>query len=239
MIAEAEAGGAALEETLHDAAGGRVALILGERGFARTEVWDLASRARLLSVPERAALSPDGRALFTFHRVEPPLAVATIVFGVGLLLAMIMSFRPGIDPGRVRVNEGIRRSLGRALVGLAATLALVIGLFIAYGTSQGLITRALDLPAAAGFGALVGAGVGVAVALVLGGFAAIGHGVMRVLLALAGDAPLAYARFLDRAAERALLRRVGGGYVFVHRVLAEYFAEHAERRLAPPRERSI
>jgi hypothetical protein len=30
--------------------------------------------------------------------------------------------------------------------------------------------------------------------------------------------------FLDYATERILLRRVGGGYVFVHRLLQEYFA---------------
>jgi hypothetical protein len=31
-------------------------------------------------------------------------------------------------------------------------------------------------------------------------------------------------RFLDYAAERILLRKVGGGYIFVHRLLLEYFA---------------
>jgi hypothetical protein len=30
--------------------------------------------------------------------------------------------------------------------------------------------------------------------------------------------------FLDEAAERLLLRKVGGGYIFVHRLLLEYFA---------------
>ena len=30
--------------------------------------------------------------------------------------------------------------------------------------------------------------------------------------------------FLDYAAERIFLRKVGGGYVFVHRMLMDYFA---------------
>jgi len=30
--------------------------------------------------------------------------------------------------------------------------------------------------------------------------------------------------FLDEAAERLLLRKVGGGYIFVHRLLLDYFA---------------
>jgi hypothetical protein len=40
----------------------------------------------------------------------------------------------------------------------------------------------------------------------------------------AGLAPLRYATFLDHAAARVLLRRVGGGWVFVHRLLLDYFA---------------
>ncbi len=36
--------------------------------------------------------------------------------------------------------------------------------------------------------------------------------------------PWNYARFLDYAAERILLRKVGGGYIFIHRLLMEYFA---------------
>jgi hypothetical protein len=50
------------------------------------------------------------------------------------------------------------------------------------------------------------------------------HWVLRLLCALSGAAPWRYARFLDYAAERILLRRVGGSYIFVHRMLLEYFA---------------
>jgi hypothetical protein len=44
------------------------------------------------------------------------------------------------------------------------------------------------------------------------------------LLWRAGSIPWNYRRFLDSAAERLLLRKVGGGYIFVHRLLLEYFA---------------
>lgn len=33
-----------------------------------------------------------------------------------------------------------------------------------------------------------------------------------------------YPPCLDYATERILLRKVGGGYIFVHRLLMEYFA---------------
>ena len=39
-----------------------------------------------------------------------------------------------------------------------------------------------------------------------------------------GYAPWNYVAFLDSCAERILLRKVGSGYIFVHRLLLEYFA---------------
>jgi hypothetical protein len=36
--------------------------------------------------------------------------------------------------------------------------------------------------------------------------------------------PLRYVRFLDHAARLNLLHKVGGGYIFIHRSLQEYFA---------------
>ena len=47
---------------------------------------------------------------------------------------------------------------------------------------------------------------------------------MRVLLWIEGGAPLNYVAFLDYACDRVFLQKVGGGYIFVHRLLLEYFA---------------
>jgi len=44
------------------------------------------------------------------------------------------------------------------------------------------------------------------------------------MLFVKGEAPWNYARFLDYAARRVFLRKVGGGYIFVHRLLMDYFA---------------
>ena len=60
--------------------------------------------------------------------------------------------------------------------------------------------------------------------LAFGGLAVIQHAVLRLALWRRGDAPLHYARFLDYAAQRILLRKVGGGYLFLHRLLLEHFA---------------
>jgi hypothetical protein len=41
--------------------------------------------------------------------------------------------------------------------------------------------------------------------------------------------PLDYVRFLDHCVKRVFLQRVGGGYIFVHRLLMEYFASSYEQ----------
>jgi len=48
--------------------------------------------------------------------------------------------------------------------------------------------------------------------------------VIRLLLWRAGSIPWNYPGFLDFAAQCILLRKVGGSYLFVHRLLLEYFA---------------
>jgi hypothetical protein len=66
--------------------------------------------------------------------------------------------------------------------------------------------------------------VGLLVGLLNGGLSCLRHSVLRLLLWRAGSIPWNYPRFLNYAAERILLRKVGGGYIFVHRLLLEYFA---------------
>ena len=50
------------------------------------------------------------------------------------------------------------------------------------------------------------------------------HFTLRFWLWRTGSLPWNLIAFLDEAAERLLLRKVGGGYIFVHRLLLEYFA---------------
>ena len=74
-----------------------------------------------------------------------------------------------------------------------------------------------------GLGLLSGLG-GLGIGGVAGGQACLHHFSLRLALWHNNFAPLNYIRFLDYAAARIFLRKVGGGYVFVHRLLLEYFA---------------
>ncbi len=52
----------------------------------------------------------------------------------------------------------------------------------------------------------------------------LGHLSLRFLLARSSRAPLNLVRFLDFCEERLILKRVGGSYVFFHRLLLDYYA---------------
>jgi len=70
--------------------------------------------------------------------------------------------------------------------------------------------------------------------MITGGLTILRHYLIRFLLRRAQCLPLHDAQFLEDATARSLLRRVGGGYRFTHRLLLEYFADlHTERLPVP------
>jgi hypothetical protein len=113
-------------------------------------------------------------------------------------------------------------------LGVGLGVALVGGLVVA------LVDRPADLGPVFGLGVrlavglVVGLGVGLVFGLVVGlragGEACLKHFLLRLWLVRDGSSPWNYVKFLDHAAGRILLRKVGGGYVFIHRMLLEYFA---------------
>jgi eukaryotic-like serine/threonine-protein kinase len=146
--------------------------------------------------------------------------VGGLLFGlVWMLLGVLCS---GVVVGEVGVqsfpNDGIRRSLrnasiGGVLGGLLGGVVFGLSFGLGYGLRQGLLGGL--------FGGLLG---GFGVGLGFGGFACLHHFALRLVLWHNNFAPLNYIRFLDYATARILLHKVGGGYVFVHRLLLEYFA---------------
>lgn len=74
----------------------------------------------------------------------------------------------------------------------------------------------------------VGLFAGMTVGLILwvrsGGSTIIKHFILRQILFYKNSIPWNYARFLDHASELLLMKKIGGGYVFYHRMLMEHFA---------------
>jgi hypothetical protein len=109
-------------------------------------------------------------------------------------------------------------------------LALAVGVGLLAGLGAGLffgVLVGLFFGPLAGLGA--GLGVGLGVGLDSGGSTCFQHVVLRLWLVRNDAAPWRYTDFLDYAAERIFLRKVGGGYSFIHQLLQAYFAvRHSE-----------
>jgi eukaryotic-like serine/threonine-protein kinase len=134
-------------------------------------------------------------------------------------------------------NQGIRRSAHTALwvgIGCGFLYVLIAGLYTAVASGM-LENRGYDglaLPLAGLLIGLVPGGFLYALvgALSYGGYACVSHYALRLLLWRSGAMPLDYVPFLNACVDRIFLQQVGGGYIFVHRLLMEYFAAlHQEK----------
>ena len=116
------------------------------------------------------------------------------------------------------------RDIHQAQAWNALVIGLVFGLGLRAGRRAGrrAVRRAGRRASTRGLD--VGLVVGLFVGLNAGGQACLQHLVLRLWLVRNGSMPWNYIKFLDHAAERILLRKVGGGYIFIHRMLLEYFA---------------
>jgi eukaryotic-like serine/threonine-protein kinase len=117
-------------------------------------------------------------------------------------------------------NEGLRRSVRNASI---SGLAFGLGGGLVVGLGVGLLggpddMSGLDFGLGVGLLGVMGGG------LRFGGRAYLQHCALRLVLWYNHCAPFNYIRFLDYATARIFLRKVGGGYVFIHRMLLEYFA---------------
>jgi hypothetical protein len=116
-------------------------------------------------------------------------------------------------------NQGIHRTARNALVfgGLGGAIAFV--LLIVLGPRQ-VAPSSMYVVCTA----LVGLDIGIEVSLWFGTASVLRHLLLRFWFSVDGWTPWNYVKFLDYAADRILLRKVGGGYMFIHRTLLEYFA---------------
>lgn len=144
---------------------------------------------------------------------QEPL-IPSLIFG--LMLSLILGFEKVNDvvDRRIMPNQSIWNSVANAaklfaMIGLPTGLLLGVIISPIYGLVNGLL-------------------FGLAAALLGGrgaGIVCIKHLMLRCILWRSGYIPWNYAKFLDYAVDRIFLQKVGGGYVFIHRLLLDHFAQ--------------
>ncbi|MCP4402279.1 MAG: hypothetical protein GY801_33865 [bacterium] len=148
------------------------------------------------------------QSVFLIERLQP----AWLHKFVRLLYRIIIMLTDGLALGLICVLiGGLVGGLGAVLFGSPnVRLIGVVG-----GMAGGVIG-----------GLVVGLVIGLAWGLVnWGGMAVIHHYALRFVLYCRGHMPWNIVKFLNYATERIFLRKVGGGYMFIHRLLLEHFAE--------------
>lgn len=130
---------------------------------------------------------------------------------------------------RTTPGQGVEQSRrnGLMVAGLVIATTLILGA-AAVAVAAAVTNRQAFIPAAAWLlwlALFLGAGCG----LSFGFLAWLQHWRLRSILHNRGDFPDDATAFLNLAAERNLLRKVGGGYTFVHALLLDYFSRRGER----------
>jgi hypothetical protein len=171
------------------------------------------------------------------HFITLFLPIATLCVLVGGVAAGLRKNEK--VESRIQPNQGIRQSAKTALkitgaFSIVGFIIAVISMSVFLGTefinnefvltslSEWEFERIVERFRTA---TILGISVGLVAGLILGGTdTVIKHLVLRLMLWRNGDIPMNLAKTLDHASSLILMRKVGGGYIFVHRYLLEHFA---------------
>jgi eukaryotic-like serine/threonine-protein kinase len=162
-----------------------------------------------------------------------------LVGGLALVLGGGFESRPNVRP--TAPLEGIRAAaqVGRSVgvrVGLVYGLGVGLGIGLLVGLGDGRVSGlGGGLVSGLGFGLGAGLLFGLIFGLRNGGASYLRHSLLIALLRRQGLIPADLIGFLDYADGRILLRRAGGGYLFIHRLLQDHFAT----RTTSPRPRPL
>lgn len=150
--------------------------------------------------------------------------IGALILGLSSMLISGLTAESGLNL-RNSPNAGLTLSLKNGVI-FGSLGGLIGALFGAlFGGLIGGLTDGL-------LGGLLGGLIGGLIGVLFGGWLpVIEHITLRYILVQEGVIPRwRYDKFLDHCAEAGLLRKIGGGYIFRHRILLEHFAaQYGER----------
>lgn len=157
--------------------------------------------------------------LFFTDRYSGMYGLYSVLYGL-----LIFTLLPGIIGGLDKGKEIEKTSLpNQGIVRSAKYSALFFAIFVPVGMISSIPFSENNLHEVISIGLAVGLVAGL-VGGQFSGLVLIKHLTLRFILWISGYIPWNYAKFLDYAAERILLQKSGGGYIFCHRLLLEYLA---------------
>jgi DNA polymerase III delta prime subunit len=158
-----------------------------------------------------------------------PVIFISLLLGIpiGLMLGGVKS---KLTERKTFINQGIILSIRNAVVSgtvLGAVSGISVGLLLLLCS---YLTDWRFGPFYSSF--VIGVIIGFLIGFRLGGFTLIKHYCLRAFLFADGKIPLNFSHFLNNCNKLIFLQRVGGGYIFIHRLLLEHFASLYESKKA-------
>ena len=150
-------------------------------------------------------------------------AFATLNFGLGIFAGLTGGIIGGMIGGinDLVVSKEVKlKSIPNQGIWSSAKNATKYGLIFGF-----IIVLIFGLIGGFIYGLFFGLLMGIVGGMQKGGMSCIKHLILRRFLYYQGHIPWNYADFLDNAAELRLMKKVGGGYIFYHRMLMEHFAQ--------------
>jgi hypothetical protein len=145
----------------------------------------------------------------------------------GAIVGSVIGFIYGASQG-LKARPKVKKLVPNQGAWLSQRNATLVGLIV-FGVSLipclGMASLTGERMLVLGLGLIAPLFLGALATLYYGGLAVIRHYSLRIILAANQNLPWNLTHFLDYCADRIFLQRVGGGYIFIHRLLLEYFAE--------------
>ena len=198
--------------------------LVTEIGLVEELKWTRPSRQQLKRTLSRTLILEVALilGLFFMQRLwrNSPLFLMQIFILFDLLLDVLVKglYYEEVDTKSLP-NQGVRLSGQNAFrVGLALLLVMGLVWWLVWGLFFGVPWAIVE-------GLVLGLGLGLATGLKFGGLTVLLHWGLRTVLSHFDFLPWKLEGFLNDMTKQSMMRRVGGGYIFTHRMLLEYFAE--------------
>jgi len=171
--------------------------------------------------------------LIVWQLIPTERTLAQIILLIGIPITLLVLSLFGLTNSQVetkiRPNQGILLSAKNSFMG-GTMVGMVVGSLCTIGS---LILRSQGVAITGLFGLFAGLVAALIGGLAFGGFNVINHFLLRLLLWHNGHMPANFVAFLNEAARHVLLYKVGGGYIFIHRLLQEHLAQTAVDESSP------
>jgi hypothetical protein len=146
------------------------------------------------------------------------ISIVGLIFGV--IGAAFGGIRGKIVDSKIYPNQGISLSTKNGVI-----IGISFGLFFTLLFGSLIFSKTPNLGQGFANGLLIGFSIGLLSFIWYGGWDVFQHYILRFLLWHDKKVTRNYTDFLDNCVDRIFLQKVGGGYIFIHRMLMEYFAE--------------